>query len=318
MTKVKCIYSVVSERDMDMMFLQLFSTDTDFVNLFLAKAGNKTKKTNIDSVELSKTDSQLGESDITVILVSGKKRIALLIEDKIDAIAMQAQPERYQKRGNKAIKNGEYDEFYSFIVCPQKYYDNNEAARKYPNVVTYEEILKYLSKNDSVLYSAYIQQIEQAIEKAKRPAQVILNEHANAFFRLYKDYQETNYPHLDLRTKRNSNGYWAQYATRLGNVYLLHKIQEGKVDLTFTNASTRMNDVERLSEWLRRHNISDVRATITGKAGTIHIDVPKLDMSIPFEQNKTHDIIKCFDAISELIETANIFAIANDLATIEK
>ncbi len=314
MAKTKCFYNGVSEHDMDLMFLQLFSTDIDFVRLFLVGTPFNTKSIAVSSVELSKTDSRLGESDITVNLSTGKKIVSLLIEDKIDAPAMPKQAERYVKRGKKAIKNGECNDFLSFIVCPQKYYDNNQEARNYPNLLTYEDIYAYLRKNDLELYNVYCQQITQAIEKAKRPAQVVLNEQANAFFRKYKDYQEENYPVLDLRTSRNSNGYWAQYATRLSEAYLLHKIQEGKVDLTFSNASSRMNEVESVADWLRRHGLSDARAQRTGKAGAIHIDVPKLDMSTSFEQNNIHDINVCFEVISELIDTANIFAVANNLA----
>ena len=76
-------------------------------------------------VYLSKSDKD-GESDITVIIKSEGKKYGLLIEDKIDAIAMPEQPERYIKRGEKGIKNKDYDAFYSFIVCPEKYYKNND------------------------------------------------------------------------------------------------------------------------------------------------------------------------------------------------
>lgn len=314
MAKVICTYSGVSEHDMDMMFLQLFSIDEGFIRLFLDTAHYNAEKICVESVELSKTDARLGESDITVLLSVDSKKVALLIEDKIDAIDMPEQPERYIKRGKKAVNNRECEDFLCFIVCPQKYYDNNEAARKYPNVLTYEIIREYLSGKDSQLYFTYSQQINKAIDKAKRPPQVVLNEQANAFFRKYKDYQEAVFPSLDLRTNRNSNGYWAQYATRLGNVYLHHKIQEGKVDLTFSNASTRMSDVELIADWLRKHNINEARAVVAGKAGVIHVDVPKLNMTISFEDNDSYDISKCFEVITELIETAKIFSLAGELS----
>lgn len=123
MSYAKCIYSGISERDMDMMFLQLFSTDEGFVRLFLEATQFKTDSFSVESIELSKSDPKLGESDITVVLSVDKKKVGLLIEDKIDAIAMPKQAERYEKRGEKGKKNGEYDEFYYYIVCPQKYYD---------------------------------------------------------------------------------------------------------------------------------------------------------------------------------------------------
>lgn len=315
MDKTKCIYSSVSEHDIDLMLLNLFASDPEFVRFFLKTASVNASKVSVESIELSKTDPRLGESDITVLLKSGRKKIALLIEDKINAVSMPEQPERYIKRGKKAVKNGEYDDFVSFLVCPRKYYENNKEAHKYPHIVFYEDIRDHLSRKTSPLSYTFIQQLDQAIDKAKRPPQSIIDEQANAFFRKYKDYQEANYPSLNLRTKRNSNGYWAQYATRLGNVYLLHKIQDGEVILVFTNASTRMSEVELVAKWLRQHGMSEVRAVIASKAGAIHADVPKLDRTIPFEENDISKINKCFEVIGDLLETANVFALANDLAS---
>lgn len=130
---VKCNYNNISERDMDMLFLQLFSSDAGFVDLFLREAKIASKSVSVVAIELSKTDPELGESDITVTLNVDGKRIELLIEDKIDATAMPEQPERYIKRAQKAVDKGECEASACYIVCPQKYYDNNEAARKYPH-----------------------------------------------------------------------------------------------------------------------------------------------------------------------------------------
>ena len=317
MTKPICIYNGVFEHDVDMMMLQLFSTDREFVQLFIHSAGLSYDSFEVLSVELSRTDSQLGESDVTVLLSVDGKKIAILIEDKINAINMPEQPERYIKRGNKAITAGEYTEFLSFIVCPRKYYDSNEAARMYPYYVTYETILEYLNENDSPLNSVYSQQITQAIEKAKKPPQTILNENANRFFQKYKREQQEQYPELDLRTRSSSNGYWAHYATRLGSVYIHHKIQEGKVDITFSNASTHMNEMEQIAAWLRNKGYPGIKAAVAGRAGVLNIEVPKLDMQIDYEKNNHSDIIKCFDAIREATMLSNMIALTSDMAKLK-
>ena len=316
MNMIKCDYGNVSEHDMDMVFLQLFSSDRGILDLFLSEAKYMFKVAEVKTIELSKTDPELGESDIVVVAYVDNRLIAILIEDKIDAIAMPDQAERYIKRGDKCVSEGEYDDYLSFIVCPQKYYDGNEEAHKYPCFVSYETVKEYLSTNDSLLYRAYVQLFEQAIDKAKRPSKVTLNEQVNAFFQGYVDYQEYHYPSLNLRSKRESNGYWAHYGTNFGSVYLFHKIQEGKVDLTFNKAATRIDDLSRVADWLRSHNISGARAVATGKGGAIHLDVPKLDMTIPFEDNKEPDVKICFEAIKELVDMANILALAGDLSSL--
>ena len=312
----KCEFNTVLERDIDILMLHLFATDKSFVRLFLDKAESEYGDFDIETIELGKADANLGESDITVIINVSGKRIAILIEDKIDAIAMPRQPERYIQRGDKAVANGEYDKYYSFITCPQKYYDNNDAAKEYPYLILYEEIRDYIKKVKSPVYSVYYQEISQAIERAKKPPKVVINENANSFFRKYKDYQESHFPRLDLRTKRESNGYWAHYNTRLGNAYLYHKINDGKVDLTFPKASEQMQEMELFADWLRKHGIENAIAVVTGKAGAIRIPVPRLDMQIPFEDNDEYDIEACFKAISELIETVNMFSLAGGISNL--
>lgn len=317
MSEIKCIFNGISEHDMDMLFLHLFSMDKGFVSLFLNSASRKTDGFMVESIELSKADSKLGESDITVLLAVDNKKIALLIEDKIDAIAMQDQAERYSKRGDKAVKKGECNEFLSFIVCPQKYYDNNEEAHKYPNVVTYETIREYLKKNDSPIYHTYCQQLNQAIEKAKKPPKVEVDENANRFFRKYKDYQEDNYPELNLTTKRDANGYWAHYTTRFGTVYLYHKIEAGYIDLTFNKASDHIGELTIVADWLRKHGFESVSAVKTGMAGALRVIVPKLNNQISFEENDRDEIETCFRTISKLIEAVNVFGVATGISDLK-
>ncbi|SDY47409.1 PD-(D/E)XK nuclease superfamily protein [Ruminococcaceae bacterium YAD3003] len=317
MSEIKCIFNGLSEHDMDMMFLQLFSIDPGFARLFLNMTPFCEDDFSIDSIELSKADLKLGESDITVLLTASKKKVALLIEDKIDAIAMPEQASRYIKRGDKDKKKGEYDAYFSFIVCPQKYYDNNEEAHKYPNVITYETIRKYLSTKDSPIYCTYCQQLDQAIEKAKRPPKVEVDENANRFFRKYKDYQEENYPELNLTTKRDANGYWAHYTTRFGTVYLYHKIETGFIDLTFNKASDHLDELTIVAEWLRKHGFESVSAVKTGMAGALRVIVPKLNNQIPFEENDNDKIETCFRTISKLIEAVNVFGVATGISDLK-
>lgn len=313
---MKFDFGTISERDMDMMFLNAFYLDKGFLKLFTDKADFPKADFDVTEVVLSKTDKD-GESDITVIIKAGRTRYGLLIEDKIDAIDMPDQPERYIKRGEKGVKNKNYESFYSFIVCPEKYYNNNDAAKRYQFVVTYEEVLEYFNNKSENQYSIYCQQLSQAIEKAKKPPKVEIDERANCFYGKYKDYQEAKYPHLNLRTKRESNGYWAKYSTRFGSVYLIHKISDGNIDLTFEKASKHMDKLEVVADWLKRHGIENVVAVVTGKAGALRIKAPKLDMQIPFEENDEYDIEVCFKTISELIEAANVFGVAGEVSELK-
>ena len=67
--------------------------------MFTKKAELPDLDYTVREIYLSKADKD-GESDITVIVESPDKRIGLLIDDKIDAIDMPEQAERYKIRGD--------------------------------------------------------------------------------------------------------------------------------------------------------------------------------------------------------------------------
>ncbi|QUC66105.1 PD-(D/E)XK nuclease family protein [Aristaeella hokkaidonensis] len=305
--------NTISERDMDLLFVESILTDPEFCRLLIDKTNLKGKPFHVISAELSKSDSDLGESDITVVIDIKGDKYGLLIEDKIDAIAMPEQHDRYTKRGKKGIKACEYKDFRVFILCPEKYYMNNDEAKLYEHILTYEECKGYYDSKDDPLNAFRSQQIEQAITKAKKPASINVNEKANAFLKQYIRYQKENYPTLDLSTKEDKNGWWTDYRTELGSVYINHKIEDGYVDLTFPKASDKIDKAKVIAEWARQHKISDVSVVKTQKSAMFRIHVPKLDIIKGFEFVDKDELNQCFDAIKELTDFANIIEIANTI-----
>lgn len=138
---MKYDFSTMHERVMDIVFLETIGTDPDFAKLFISKTKWNGSPFQIEKIELSKTDPQLGESDITAIININNEKIALLIEDKIDAPAMPEQHKRYIERAEKGIKNGEFSDYAVFIVCPEKYYKSNSEAGQYEHCLLYEDAL---------------------------------------------------------------------------------------------------------------------------------------------------------------------------------
>ena len=296
---ITCKFNTITERDMDMLFIQAFLTDPGFKDIFLSKVNKSVYK--VTSAELSKVDAELGETDLTVILEHEKKKTALLIEDIIDAIAMPDQHSRYVMRGNKGIKTGEYDEYDVFIICPEKYRQTNHEAVLYEHHISYEQCLQYFEERQDTISSFRAKQIRQALYKAKHSSNVELNEKANSFFRAYRKYQQLYYPMLNLRTKAESNGYWAQYGTKVADSYILHKIPTGTIDLTFNDKAERIKEFEMLSEWIRKNTDIETVAVITGKAAALRINVPSFDMQHPFESFSESDVNACFDALMKLM-----------------
>ena len=306
-------FSTVRERDMDLLFLEAISADHGFARLVVNNTKWEGADFAVESIELSRTETDLGESDITVIISVGGNRYGILIEDKIDAPAMPHQHDRYVERGKKGVSGKEFNDFDVMILCPEKYHSSNEEAKRYERYLSYEECMKYFKAQPDETSAVRYKQICSAIMKAKKPSEVVLNEAANAFFLKYREYQRNHYPQLELRSKESSNGWWTQYATRYGQAYILHKIQEGNADLTFPNAAVDIDSACILAKWLREHGMNSITAVRTGKSAALRITVPPLKVKEPFEYTSEENIGKCFEAISVLSELTDILACAEKI-----
>ena len=118
---------------------------------------------------------------------------------------------------------------------------------------------------------------------------------------------------MDLSTKEDKNGWWTDFRTDLGYVYINHKIQEGYVDLTFPKASDKIDRVKIIAEWARQHKISNATVVKATKSAIIRIHVPKLSITKGFEYVDKDELAQCFDAIKELTDFANIIETANSI-----
>lgn len=310
---MKISFDTVSERDMDMLFMHAFAEDNQFIKLFTDKAGLECSDLRVIDIEISKVTGNLGESDITVIFEADSVRYGLLIEDKIDAIAMDEQHQRYVLRAEKGVENNEFSKYFIFIVCPEKYYRTDAEASKYENAVLYEEIKEYFESQSGTFYEVAAQQIGAAIEKAHRPPQVTIDERTNLFFKKYTEYQRNHYSHLQLKTKDTSNGYWAHYKVRLEKASILHKIPQGYVDLTIRCSKDQYETVVALAEILDKYSEYSISPVDFGKSAGLRILVPALKMQEDFEGVPAEDIKKCFDAISELAQLSDLLETARKL-----
>ena len=305
--------NTITERDMDMLLAQSIITDPEFCRIIVDKTELKGKPFDVKEVEVSKEDSKLGESDVTVIIDVNGELYGLLIEDKIDAGAQPNQHGRYVKRGNLGIEEGDYKAYSVFLFCPEKYYSNNNEAKLYEHLLTYEECKAYFDSKKDPLSMFRSQQLAQAIKKAKRPAPNTVDEKSNAFLRQYIKYQRQYYPSLDLSTREDRNGGWTDFRTELGYVYLNHKIEEGYVDLTFPKAAEKIERVKLIAEWARAHDLFEITVVKARKGAMLRIHVPKLDIQKGFDFVDRSKLNKCLDAVKELTDFANMIEVANSI-----
>lgn len=316
---IKVDFCSVEERDMDTLFLEAIGSDKGFLKIFLNKIEKlRNGNFNVLSIELSKTDND-GESDITVIIEDNNAKYGLLIEDKIDAIAMPEQCKRYTRRGNKGVKNGDYSKFFVFIVSPQKYYEQDKEAKKYEYYVSYEECKKYFGAKSDVLSKIWCQQIEQAIEKSKRQSTTYFNENRNIFFKNYLEYQKTFFPNLENVNNPEiaGTGCWTNFKAYPQNAYILHKAPTGTMDLTFRKTAGKKVYFEVLEKWLGKLGFPDIKIVETGKSMAFRKDVPIIDFNEKFELLDKSKLDKCFEAGYELLELSKIIYYFAEICHIE-
>ena len=262
----------VFERDIDLYVINKFMNDDNFSKLFLDKIGlnGYTVQKCIHSFF-----DENGESDITIILSNrDKHKIGLLIEDKISAVAMPNQYERYKKRGDKLIDAGELDCYYVFIIAPQGYLESNSEAQKYDNHVSYEEILSRIAGDK---YGEAL--IKEAIREKKKGYSVVENKQVTHFWKLYYDLVEDRFPMLNIRRNngaRGSDACWPLFSTPVKKILIYHKSSVGFVDLCFPGVAQKYFEVyDLIKDFLEK----DMSLKKTGKSLSIRIIVPKISFS---------------------------------------
>ena len=312
---IQCYFGDVYEHDMDLLFLEEFVCSDDFLQIFTEQIGIHNAK--VLSVYSSKTDILLGESDITVVLETNGEKIGLLIENKIDALAMPEQAARYALRGQKGVEKGDYDRFFVFIIAPKKYLLQNSEAKKYPHSVEYERILSYFENHKDLRSEFKIQQIRQAIDKQKKGYQVEMDKAVTEFWNNYLEYQRMHYPEVDFIYRgeiKGANATWPRFRTVIDGLYLFHKSEFGFVDLTFDNCGDKIVAVERLlSDAVGDYLKQGYSVHKTSKSAAIRIMVPITDFHRPFEEqsDKVETVFKSIKKMTELAKLLSYQGVMN-------
>ncbi len=303
--EIRCLFRDVTEHDMDMLFLEEFVCSEAFLRIFTEEIGIRDSQ--VVSVQSSKTDIVLGESDMTVVIEADGDLVGLLIENKIDANAMPEQAGRYMQRGIEGISEGEYKRFFIFIIAPENYLSVNEEAKKYPHKTSYERILSYFEKLDDKRSVFKIQQIRQAIDKQKKGYQVQRDNAVTDFWRKYSEFQKEKYPDVLLiynNEVKGANATWPRFRTSFDKLYMYHKTESGYVDLTFENCADRMVNVDNLlADAVGDYAKEGYSINKTTKSAAIRLNVPKLNLHQPFEEqiDKVDAGLKAVENMSNLV-----------------
>ena len=308
METVAVEFRKIYEHDIDLLILEEFLADPEFAQIFLEKAGLGKDCTVIKAAH-SLSDSE-GESDLTFVLQYPGKKIAILVEDKIDAQTMPEQSERYHRRAEKAQGRGEYDEHFVFLVAPEDYHKEhaNDANADYGYRVSYEELRTYLRRRADVRAEFKAAMLDFAVQEKRTGYQVQEVETVTEFWKKLRQYCKRNFPELDMAgedSPKGASAVWPEFRTSLKKVKVFYKSQRGTVDLEFPGYGMRKADLDAI---VGKKLSDSMRTRVTGKSASVRIENERwrLDFTQRFEGNETV-VDEVLQAVSELCCLADQF-----------
>lgn len=289
-------FESVIERDIDFLLMRRFSeSDEAFINLFLQEIDlNWNESFSMEFVAHSVMTSD-GESDVEIIINSGNERIALLIEDKINAVAQPEQSKRYEVRAKKALEEGRFDKYHIFIVAPQKYLSSNQEAANYDHQISYESM-------QAVLKDEFEKSLlKKALDESRRGYVPIEDRQVTAFWNAIYDYADEHFPGIfriygKRGESRGSNAHWVNIDSGRGTAIRI-KADRGYVDLEISGYADKMNRFLKANQELIDRKKLYIRLASKSLAIREYINV--IDFSRDFSE-QVDDVEDAFCKAKEL------------------
>ena len=222
----------IRERDVDLILLEEFSTDLSFCKWF-TETCNLPEITEYLGAWRSITDFGLGETDLLVSYNSYKKKVFVLIENKLDTSFQNDQYERYLERAKRYIEQNDCDLSYTILLAPQLYCENQNNFEKY---LTYEQVINRLEFTATTRNIFKSKLLKIATEKLRRGYQPINSEPVQKFWHSYWEFIEGKYSELKMKKPGivPQNSDWPMlFNDNLKGITFYHKLSHGNSDVTF-------------------------------------------------------------------------------------
>jgi hypothetical protein len=283
----------VAERDVDLVVLEELSVSTSFANFITSLAfGRPIFGTAVAALH-SLEDGKLGESDLVFVFDSNDgQRIALLIENKIDAPAQPTQAQRYQKRGEKGKTEGLWDDHLAVVIAPKRYLEGGHGTGDYGAEISYEEIMAYFlsRRSGDARFDYKARVIREAIEQNRRGYQPQISRDMTSFVEQYTRLAELVAPDLNVESARPrpAASTWIAFRPRgyPKKISLYHQITAGRVKLFWAGKSAEEDEFRRVWE---AKIPAEVLIERTGKSMALVMEVPKLDPTTGTIQGQEED-----------------------------
>ena len=278
--------SPVQEHHIDFLLEEEFASNPAFLAFVLraaAKHSQASRETNLpaassdprcSSVRSVSTDK--GETDVLVIYQSEEVfgRVAILIEDKIRAGFQPNQAERYRIRGEAGKSSGEWNHFWTCLIAPERYANNNEG---FDTRISLETLRSFFCGDDArSKFKAGV--LDRAMHRFEQTGLQKKDEIVTKFRSFYAKEANAFFRSGEIDWPRARDAWWGDtwFNFRGGplpkGVEIVHKTASGTVDLAFPNTIQ-----EALANVLRRCTPEkDVIPVQTGKSASLRLVTAKL------------------------------------------
>ena len=289
----------VAERDVDLILLSALFVSETFRAFVLKEVMGWTKTHHLIRTRVSEV-GDAGETDVLLVVDLGDgDRLGLMIEDKISAIFQPAQADRYRQRGNQGIHDGQWTRFLTCLCAPESYVLAARPAKEWNAYISLEAIRDWASFSQDRFHQFLSAICEEAIAKREARMKAVSLE-ATAFWCAYRQLAAELLPNVGisrLPEAVSALSPWPRFGASAipDEIWLEHKPQQGRVDLTFHKVP-----LEALKEGLPATLPFDIKPTKAGGSAALRIAVPRIDHLRPFD-GQQDEVLSVFAAVERLL-----------------
>lgn len=278
--------SPVQEHHIDFLLEEEFAANPAFLTFVLSAASQNrgeswetglpaaSSEPNCSSIRSVTTDQ--GETDVLVIYQSTEVFgcVAILIENKIRAGFQPKQAERYRMRGEEGKRSGDWKNFWTCLIAPERYADNNEG---FDARVSLETLRSFFSQEDArTKFKAGV--LDRALHLFEQTGLQKKDEAVTRFRSFYAQEAEAFFRPSGINWPKARDAWWGDtwFNFRGGplpkGIEIVHKAPADFVDLAFPN-TPQETLAKAINQCASERGLVAVQ---TGKSASLRLTIEKL------------------------------------------
>lgn len=290
----------VCERDLDVLLAAHLTASNAFRTLVMQHASGQALPHTVLSCQVS-ASTDAGETDLLLVVrlhTEEGRRLAFMLEDKIDAAFQPEQATRYRQRGEQGVLDGEWDTYRTCLVAPSAYIAQVPQPDEWDGYLALENVAAWAwavgGPHEIFLARVCAEAIAKQADGTNRASP-----EATAFWQAYREAAAELLPELKI-TRLPPVVSRASPWPRFGvgslpmGVLLEHKPQQGRVDLTVQDQSA-----ERLRIATYGELPLGVLVAPAGQSAVLRLAVPRVDHLRPFAEQEA-EVLAALAAVETL------------------